>query len=383
MPPKVTAVLFDLDGTLIDTETLVNGVASEVVAGYGKSLTAEVQQAALGQRPIEAWGVVAKLLELPRTAEELFAESEPKLSEKWQECKLLAGVQRLVDHLAAHGVPMAIGTSTSRETLEKKMCCKQRLAERFPVIVTGDEVVNGKPAPDIYLEVAARMGVKPEECLVVEDAPAGFQSGIAAGMQVVAVPSLPGMDPDITAGCAKVLPSLMDFDPKEFGLPAFEDCIHGVVPMKPEWYIKGAVVRGFGRGSATLGIPTANLPPESLMAELSGAVSGIYCGFASLGDSPEVYKMVMSIGWNPYFKNTHRTAEPWILHEFKEPFYGEELRLVVCGYIRPEANFTTLEALIARIHEDAAVTRKALEAPALASYAANAYLKPPAEASAA
>lgn len=70
---------------------------------------------------------------------------------------------------------MAIGTSTSRETLEKKMCCKQRLAERFPVIVTGDEVVNGKPAPDIYLEVAARMGVNPEECLVVEDAPAGFQ----------------------------------------------------------------------------------------------------------------------------------------------------------------------------------------------------------------
>lgn len=377
MPSRVTAVIFDLDGTCIDTETLVNGVASQVVARYGKSLTTEVMQAALGQRPAEAWAIVAKQLEIPRTAEELFAETEPLLDDRWQECKLLAGVRRLVDHLSAHGVKLAIGTSTSRATLDKKMSCKQRLSEKFPVIVTGDEVVNGKPAPDIYLKVANQLGVKPQECLVIEDAPAGFQSGIAAGMQVVAVPSLTGLPEDMLSGCAKVLPSLMDFDPSEFGLPPFDDRIHGVVPMTPEWHIKGPVIKGFGRGSSTLGIPTANLPPESLMQELSGAVSGIYCGFASLGGSPEVHKMVMSIGWNPYFNNKDRTAEPWILHDFKEPFYGAELRLVVCGYIRPEANFTSLEALVARIHEDADVTRKALDVPEMSQFSQSDFLRPP------
>mmetsp|Transcript_29708 Transcript_29708/g.53234 ORF Transcript_29708/g.53234 Transcript_29708/m.53234 type:complete len:95 (+) Transcript_29708:580-864(+) len=87
--------------------------------------------------------------------------------------------------------------------------------------------------------------------------------------------------------------------------------------------------------------------------------------------------MVMSIGWNPYFNNKDRTAEPWILHDFKEPFYGAELRLVVCGYIRPEANFTSLEALVARIHEDADVTRKALDVPEMSQFSQSDFLRPP------
>lgn len=94
-----------------------------------------------------------------------------------------------MDHLAAHNIPMAIGTSTSRATLEKKMCCKECLAKHFPVIVTGDEVINGKPAPDIYLQVADKLGVKPEECLVVEDAPAGFQVWLSKPRHCYAAPS--------------------------------------------------------------------------------------------------------------------------------------------------------------------------------------------------
>lgn len=114
----------------------------------------------------------------------------------------------------------------------------------------------------------------------------------------MAVPSLKELPEEATAGCTQVLGSLMDFKPENFGLPPFSDTIHGVVPMSPVWTLKvprlrplpispplpnlcplqGPVVRGFGRGSATLGIPTANLPPESLITELAGAVSGIYCG---------------------------------------------------------------------------------------------------------
>ncbi|XLS81497.1 hypothetical protein HN51_047328, partial [Arachis hypogaea] len=90
--------------------------------------------------------------------------------------------------------------------------------------------------------------------------------------------------------------------------------------------------------------------------------SGIYFGWAGLS-SRGVFKMVMSIGWNPYFDNKEKTIEPWILHKFDEDFYGKELWLIIVGYIRPEANFPSLESLIAKIHEDGEIAEKALELP--------------------
>ena len=105
-------------------------------------------------------------------------------------------------------------------------------------------------------------------------------------------------------------------------------------------------------------------------------MTGIYLGWASVGASKQVYKMVMSIGFNPYYKNTDKTAEPWLLHTFEQDFYDEELRLLVCGYIRPEANFTSLEALVARIHEDAAVTKTALLHKSFADLEHDMFLQP-------
>lgn len=71
-----------------------------------------------------------------------------------------------------------------------------------------------------------------------------------------------------------------------------------------------------------------------------------------------------------------KTVEPWLLADFAAPFYGEELRLLVCAYIRPEAAFTNLESLVAQIHDDAAVTRAALDTPAYIHHAADPFLRP-------
>lgn len=79
---------------------------------------------------------------------------------------------------------------------------------------------------------------------------------------------------------------------------------------------------------------------------------------------------------NPYFKGEKKTVEPWLLHQFDADFYGAELRLVLCGYIRPEADFTTLEALIAQIHGDADVARAALDLPPYAALRDDAFLRP-------
>mmetsp|Transcript_37821 Transcript_37821/g.119301 ORF Transcript_37821/g.119301 Transcript_37821/m.119301 type:complete len:201 (-) Transcript_37821:21-623(-) len=170
--------------------------------------------------------------------------------------------------------------------------------------------------------------------------------------------------------------SLLDLRPESYGFPPFGDWRAGALPLDGVWRMKGAVVKGFGRGSKELGIPTANLPAEAIRESVGHAVCGIYIGYAGVGMSAAVYPMVMSIGWNPFYKNEEKTVEPWLLHEFEEDFYGEELRLVVCGYIRPEADFVSLEALIAEIHNDASIARAVLPTEPFKEFECDPFLKP-------
>ncbi|XP_004072395.1 riboflavin kinase [Oryzias latipes] len=128
------------------------------------------------------------------------------------------------------------------------------------------------------------------------------------------------------------------------------------------YFCRGEVVRGFGRGSKELGIPTANFP-DSVVDNLPADIStGIYYGWACVGNG-DVYKMVMSIGWNPYYKNTKKSMETHVIHEFKEDFYGQILRVVMVGYIRPERTFDSLEALIVAINGDIEEAKLKLELP--------------------
>lgn len=227
-----------------------------------------------------------------------------------------------------------------------------------------------------FLEAASRLNVEPIKCLVIEDAPAGVLAAKAAGMQVVAVPSIPSKDARPQYSSADVIySSLLDFQPEVWGFPSLNDRIGGAIPIEP-WYMGGPVIKGFGRGSKLLGTPTANLPTSAFSNHLASHVCGIYIGWAGLANRG-VYKMVMSVGWNPYFDNKEKAVEPWILHDFSEDFYGEELRLIVVGYVRPEANFTTLEDLVERIHEDGRVAKAALDMNPFSDYAEDSYLTTP------
>ncbi|XP_041855814.1 riboflavin kinase [Melanotaenia boesemani] len=128
------------------------------------------------------------------------------------------------------------------------------------------------------------------------------------------------------------------------------------------FFCRGEVIRGFGRGSKELGIPTANFP-DSVVDNLPPDIrTGIYYGWACVGNG-EVCKMVMSIGWNPYYKNTKKSMETHVIHKFKEDFYGEILRVVMVGYIRSETTFDSLEALIVAINNDIEEAKVKLELP--------------------
>ncbi|KAF9516189.1 hypothetical protein BS47DRAFT_696714 [Hydnum rufescens UP504] len=150
--------------------------------------------------------------------------------------------------------------------------------------------------------------------------------------------------------------------------------------------LSGSVQRGFGRGGRDLGIHTDALDPITSVAK-----TGIYFGFAQLSEKHEgeepratfekddlkVWPMVMSLGWNPYYKNEKLTAEVHILHRFPTDFYGHYLNVVVLGYIRPELDYTSRESLIEDIHTDIRVALNSLDRPGYQVFASDLIRNPP------
>ncbi|KAA1469010.1 riboflavin kinase [Dentipellis sp. KUC8613] len=145
--------------------------------------------------------------------------------------------------------------------------------------------------------------------------------------------------------------------------------------------MEGKVIRGFGRGSKQLGIPTANLPVDSGQTPwIADVESGVYFGWASLrlpdrptctdtsttaaeghsGSGFSVYPMVMSIGYNKFFENTARSAEVHVLHAFAADFYGAEMRLLIAGFIREERDYDDLQGLVEDIRLDCEVAWRSL-----------------------
>ncbi|KAG5313095.1 RIFK kinase, partial [Pseudoatta argentina] len=127
------------------------------------------------------------------------------------------------------------------------------------------------------------------------------------------------------------------------------------------YFVSGTIIKGFGRGSKALGIPTANLSESVIDALPKDLSTGIYYGWASLHG--KVYKMVVSIGWNPYYKNEKKSMEVHLLHKFQRDLYGEELKIIIGGYIRPEKDFSSLDELVTEIKNDIAIAERQLEEP--------------------
>lgn len=184
---KVKAVLFDLDGTLVDSLWLWKAIDEEYLGRYQIQLPEDLQSKIGGMSFTETAIYVKERFQLPDDVEQMKKTWNQMAYEKYAyEVPLKKGAYNFLKELKTKEIRLAIATSNSHE-LAKTVLDAHQIFDWFDTIVTSCDVHAGKPAPDVYLTAAKRVGVKPEECLVFEDIVNGILAGKRAGMIVCAV----------------------------------------------------------------------------------------------------------------------------------------------------------------------------------------------------
>ena len=220
MSKSITHVIYDLDGLLLDTESLNERVNSEIVQRYGKTFSKEIKIAIAGTTALNSAQTIVDTLKLPLTSEEYLLERNKLLYPLYSTAQFLPGTKELVEHLAKHNISQAIATSSSQENFAMKTVNHQQWLKHFQVITLGDdpEIKQGKPAPDIFLLTVKRLNAQPEQCLVFEDSLSGMKAAIAAGMSVVVIPD-PVLERKLFSAADRVLNSMTEFNPQTWNLP--------------------------------------------------------------------------------------------------------------------------------------------------------------------
>lgn len=185
----IKAIIFDMDGLMVDTEPLYSQAMQEIAQRRNKCFTLELKQKMMGRLGIESMRIFKDALGLNESPEEILKERE-KIYEKLitQDVKPMPGLFNLLELLNKMGLRKAIASSSKRRWVEL-IITKLGITNEFEVIVSGEEVEHGKPHPDIYLLVAKKLNITPNECLVVEDSLSGVEAAKAANMTCIVIPN--------------------------------------------------------------------------------------------------------------------------------------------------------------------------------------------------
>jgi HAD superfamily hydrolase (TIGR01509 family) len=182
------AVIFDLDGVLVDSETAWDEARRELVDSSGGTWRPEATRAMMGMSSVEWSRYLRDELGVPMTPDEISDAVVARLERRYREhLPLIPGALEAVERLAGRW-PLGLASSANRPIIELVLR-ESGLAERFQATVSSEEVPRGKPAPDVYLEVARRLAVDPAGSVAVEDSSNGLRAAAAAGMRVIAIPT--------------------------------------------------------------------------------------------------------------------------------------------------------------------------------------------------
>jgi HAD superfamily hydrolase (TIGR01509 family) len=208
------AVVFDLDGVIVQSEEIWDDVRERYVRGQGGRYDAEAQRAMMGMSSLEWSRFIHDELGVASTPAEINATVVELMTACYREqLPLITGAREAVE-VMADAFPLGLASSSNRPLIDTVLDLAD-LAAFFSATVSSEEVARGKPAPDVYLEAARRLGIEPGRCMAVEDSHNGIRSAKAAGMRVVAIPN-PSYPPDgpALAEADLVLTSISELTPE-------------------------------------------------------------------------------------------------------------------------------------------------------------------------
>ncbi|KAL5151733.1 Bifunctional riboflavin kinase/FMN phosphatase [Glycine soja] len=400
---KVLAVIFDLDGTLLNTERATRGVLNEFLARYGKELDREKEEKKrLGMTQKDSAAIIVNDYELPLTPDQFIKEITPLYRERWAKAKALPGANRLVKHLQKNGVPMGLASNSLREYVDAKISHHKGWKESFSVILGSDQVKSGKPSPYLFEEAAKKIGVDAINCLVIEDSfwqdnskqrvitdekaavlpvmkpiievyssleiehitftalihhqdisqhllPSlvGVKAANAAKMKIVAVPSR--READCHGLANVVLHSLLEFQPELWGLPPFDDWLDNTLPIDPI-HLSGLYVSGCleeATENATLVFPDQAV--------------GLYFGWAKV-DTDGNFKILVSINID-FSCVGYKRIHVYLIDANSDLKHKQKMQIHLVGYIRAWDNkeFTSTE--LEKLEEYKSIARASLYLP--------------------
>ncbi|KAI5661845.1 hypothetical protein M9H77_21168 [Catharanthus roseus] len=349
----VKAVIFDLDGTLLNTEQATKDILKVFLGRYGLVPDAVKERKRLGMTQKESVNSIIKDYDLPLTPDQFIQNIMPLYEGMWLKATALPGANRLLEHLYKYKVPFALASNALRKNIDVKISQQKGWKERFSVIIGSDEVKAGKPAPDMFLEAAKRMGVNPADCLVIEDSLVGVKAGKAAGMNVTAVPSIP-IEIDAYSIADSVIHSLLEFQPELWGLPPFGDfyCVSGlckalrIYPICFKGTNNSGILHEFSDDGSCF--------PDQLQ--------GLYFGWAII-DVHNIIKVLIGIGWVKSSCSSRRKIQAWVVDESIVQIDEKEMQLMIVGYIRGPVYMGNMFDKVEIVEEDKLIATAALNSP--------------------
>ncbi|GLY06088.1 MULTISPECIES: HAD family phosphatase [Actinoplanes] len=211
---SIAAVVFDLDGVIIDTEEVWEEVRRDYVAEHGREFLPDSQDRMMGMSTGEWSAHLADEVGVPRTAEQVAADVLGRMAERYRAAlPLIPGAADVVRALGGH-YRLALASSSARILIDQVLATAGLTGE-FEVTLSTEEVPRGKPAPDVYLAAVAKLGLTPADCVAIEDSSNGLRSAGAAGLTVIAVPhGVYPAAPDALAQAKLVVKAITEVTPE-------------------------------------------------------------------------------------------------------------------------------------------------------------------------
>jgi HAD superfamily hydrolase (TIGR01509 family) len=185
----IHAVVLDLDGVMLDSETIALEMWHEFLALYGKSLSDTEYRQMVGMEPGETAIFVRQRTGIPVGVEEILEDHRTRMMEAvGRDAKPVEGLEDFIRETRLRGLPIGVASNSGSIYVDQVLSAIG-LREAFDCVITSDEVARAKPAPDIYHAAAASLKTPPERCLAIEDSPIGMKSALSAGLRCVVIPN--------------------------------------------------------------------------------------------------------------------------------------------------------------------------------------------------